>query len=191
MSSDLPTTTEAWRLLAGAGPPAWVLDHVSCVEALAVAMADRANEKGLTVDRHLVRVGAILHDFGRAQTQDPRHAHLGAEALRDLGLPDVLVHVVERHTGAGIDANDAAVIGVPAKDYTPQTLEERIVAHADNLWSGSRRLALADIEAKYRARGLGQAWEKIARMHASLCDELDVDLERLVPADPSRAAAGV
>ena len=177
----------AWqRLLAGSGPgtlPSWVAAHCRCVEALAVAMCDAAARQGLLVDREVVQQGCLLHDLGRSVTQDIHHAHIGADLLRQEGWDERVVLAVERHTGAGIDAQEAAVLGLPMRDYTPRTLEERIVCHADNLYSGSRRLSLEGLRGKYLAKGLPAAWAKIEGLHAALCAELGVDLEALPPAE--------
>lgn len=173
---------KAWERLVAAAPPKWVLGHCRCVEALADAMCDCAEEAGLSVDRDLVSQGALLHDIGRSVTQDVRHATAGAEMLRKDGWDTAVVLVVERHTGAGIDAAEAKALGLPVRDYTPRSLEEKIVAHADNLHSGETRLTLAELEAKYRAKRLPQAWLKIQALHDELEDLLAVDLEDLEPA---------
>lgn len=173
---------EAWDRLVKAGPPDWVLRHARAVEGLADAMAGQALEQGVDVDRGLVCAGALLHDVGRAVTQDVRHASIGAAMLRDEQWPPPLVHVVERHTGGGITAEEAEALGLPVQDYTPVTWEERLVAAADNLFSGDRRLWLADVQVKYEARGLHQAWARIESLHTDLCRRLDSDLERLAPA---------
>ena len=172
---------KAWDRLVAAAPPKWVLGHCRCVEALADAMCDCAEEAGLQVDRDLVRQGALLHDVGRSVTQDVRHATAGAELLRKDGWAEPVVLVVERHTGAGIDAQEAAALGLPVRDYTPRTLEQRIVAHADNLYSGDRRLTLEAVRAKYEAKALAHAWTKIEALHRSLSAQLGVDLERVAP----------
>lgn len=177
---------KAWDRLVAAAPPKWVLGHCRCVEALADAMCDCAEDAGLAVDRDVVRQGALLHDVGRSVTQDVRHASVGAEMLRTDGVgawDEPVVLVVERHTGAGIDAAEAQALGLPVRDYTPRSLEEKIVAHADNLHSGETRLSLAALEAKYRAKRLPQAWRKIQALHDELEDLLMVDLEDLEPAD--------
>jgi tRNA (cytidine56-2'-O)-methyltransferase len=128
--------------------------------------------------------GALMHDIGRSITQDVRHASLGADLLRADGKDawdGRVVLCVERHTGAGIDAQDAANLGLPVKDYTPRTLEEKIVAHADNLYSGDKRLTLEQVEAKYRAKALPEAQAKIHRLHEELQEALGVDLDTLRP----------
>lgn len=172
---------EAWQRLRAAQPPTWVLDHCRCVAGLAAAMCDCAAKHGLAVDRERVIAGALLHDVGRSITQDVRHAVVGAELLRKDGWDEAVVLMVERHTGAGIDAEDAKALGLPVKDYTPRSLEEKIVAHADNLYSGEKRLTLADVEAKYEAKGLPKAWRKIEALHRELQRTLDVGLESLEP----------
>lgn len=180
---------KAWRRLEAAKPPAWVLGHCRCVEALAAAMCDCAERQGLAVDRQVVQQGALLHDIGRSVTQDVRHASVGADLLRQDGAsagasawdPRVVL-CVERHTGAGIDATEAKALGLPVRDYTPKALEEKIVAHADNLYSGDKRITLDDLEAKYTAKKLPKAWSKIRDLHEELEDLLEVDLEALEPA---------
>lgn len=176
---------KAWDRLVAAKPPAWVLGHCRCVEALAMAMCDCAEEAGLDVDRAVVQQGALLHDLGRSLTQDVRHASVGADLLRKDGpgaWEEAVILAVERHTGAGIDAAEAKALGIPVKDYTPRSPEEKIVAHADNLYSADKRLTLADLEAKYRAKKLPKAWKKIEALHDELEDLLMIDIEELEPA---------
>lgn len=148
-----------------------------------MALCDCAERQGLRVDRDVVQQGALLHDIGRSLTQDVRHASLGADLLRRDGWPDPVVRAVERHTGAGIDAKEAATLGLPVKDYTPVSLEEKIVAHADNLYSGDKRLTLAAVREKYAAKALPRAWAKIEALHADLTQTLGVDLERVAPVE--------
>jgi uncharacterized protein (TIGR00295 family) len=162
-------------------------------------MCTCAERAGLDVDRDVAIAGALLHDVGRSVTQDIRHASVGADLLRADGpgaWPTALVLAVERHTGAGIDAGEAAALGLPVRDYTPRSLEERIVAHADNLYSADRRLTLVALEDKYRAKRLPEAWRKIRALHEALERELEADLEALrpepldLPPPPEPAAPG-
>lgn len=173
----------AWARLQEARPPAWVLGHCRCVAALADAMCACAARVGVQVDRGVVLQGALLHDVGRTVTQDVRHAGVGADLLRQDPEPwdERVVLCVERHTGAGIDATEAAALGLPVKDYTPRTLEEKIVAHADNLYSGDKRLTLEGVLAKYDAKGLPAAARKIEELHLELERVLGVGLDALTP----------
>jgi len=92
--------------------------------------------KGYDIDIRLVEAGALLHDIGRSQSHEVDHAVKGAEIARELGLPEKLIHVIERHIGAGIPEEEAKEIGLPDGKYIPFTLEEKIVAYADKLISG-------------------------------------------------------
>lgn len=176
---------KAWRRLATAKPPPWVPGHCRCVEALACAMCEAAEEQGFDVNREVVQQAALLHDIGRSVTQDVRHAGVGADLLRKDGhgvWDQRVILCVERHTGAGIDAAEAARLGLPVRDYTPKTLEEKIVAHADNLYSGDKRMGLADVVAKYETKRLKAAGQKIRRLHEELEDLLGTGLGELEPA---------
>ncbi len=90
----------------------------------------------------LVEMGGLLHDIGRSKTHDVDHAVVGAEILREMGIPEELVLVVERHIGAGIPADEAVELGLPEKHFMPETLEEKIVAYADKLISGRREVSI-------------------------------------------------
>ena len=146
-----------------------------------MALCDRADLAGVWVDRDAVQQGALLHDIGRSVTQAVDHGYLGAEILRQERWPEHIILAVERHVGAGIDAAEAAALGLPVKDYIPLTLEEKIVAHADNLYSGEKRLTFEELRAKYEAKNLPQAWARIEALHRELCALLNCDLDK-VPA---------
>lgn len=174
MSSRAFSAPEAWDILRAERPPAWVLGHVQAVHDLAVAMASRTK-----ADVELVAAGAILHDLGRAQTQDTRHTVLGLQRARELQLPEAICRIIARHTGAGIDAPTAKALGWPAGHYTPETLEEKIVAHADNLHSGATRLTLAQVQQKYAAKKLPDAARNIAKLHKELSQLLGIDVDEI------------
>ena len=47
-----------------------------------------------------------------------------------------MVEIVKRHVGAGIADEEAAELGLPAGDYIPSTLEEKVVCFSDKMVSG-------------------------------------------------------
>lgn len=169
--------SDAWALFHEAGCPGWVADHVRLVHGVAVAMAERLTERGVPIDVPLVAVAAILHDVGRAQTQDPTHAHKGANWLRGKGVDGEVVAAVERHTGAGLLPEEAASLGLPPGEYVPVTLEQKVVAHADNLCSGPTRVGMAFLKRKYHAQGLAEAFARIEALHDELAELLGMDPE--------------
>ncbi len=92
----------------------------------------------------------LLHDIGRTKTHTIKHAVVGAEILRNLNFPDEIVNITIKHIGAGIPPKEAEILGLPPGDYMPHTLEEKIVAHADNLVNGTIEV---DIRLCYRKMG--------------------------------------
>ena len=106
-------------------------------------------EQGL-VDPVFVEEAAMLHDIGVVLCDAPKihcvgthayieHGYLGAEILRKEGL---LKHadVAERHTGTGITMEQIMreQLPIPLQDYTPRTLEERLICYADKFYSKTR-----------------------------------------------------
>lgn len=95
-------------------------------------IADRIKANGHDIDPDFVEIGAILHDVGRSKSHGISHGIKGSEILRNSEFSE-FARICEVHLGAGIDKEEAASIGLPEKDYIPKTLEEKVIAHADNL----------------------------------------------------------
>ena len=130
--------------------------------------------RGHNVDIRLVESGALLHDIGRSRSHGLDHAAKGAEMAREMGLPEKLVHVIERHVGAGIPDDEARALGLPEGHYVPETLEEKIVAYADKLIAGRCEV---DIEVTIRdfAERLGEDHPSIQRLR-----DLDAEMKALL-----------
>lgn len=129
---------KALRALHEAGCSEEVVRHCLTVERAALSIAEKILANGHKIDLKLVSIGALLHDIGRARTHDIRHGVEGGKILRKMGLRD-FGRFAERHIGAGIPANEAKELGLPARDFIPKTLEEKVVTYADKLVMGSRR----------------------------------------------------
>ncbi len=141
-----PSESEVLQLLRGQGVPEEVISHTLKVETKAREISLRIQRTGVGLDPELVRLGALVHDIGRSQSHSLDHGLIGAEILRTsescrrmFGEADreALAKMCERHIGGGIPASFAARVGLPERDFIPRSLEEKIVAHADNLvWNG-------------------------------------------------------
>jgi uncharacterized protein/tRNA (cytidine56-2'-O)-methyltransferase len=151
-----------------------VIVHCCTVKTVAAAIAERTD-----ADIELVVAGALLHDIGRARDQTMMHANTGADMAEGLGLPEELVRIIRKHTGAGIDDTDAADLGMPEGDYIPRTLEEKIVAHADNMVSDNRIVSHKYSEEKLRKKGSHRGADRIAALHGELSELYGTDLDRV------------
>ena len=126
-------------LLAGAGCGERVIAHARAVTDLALTFSHSD-----VVNRELVLAGAMLHDIGRGSTHGIAHAQRGAEIARSYGLDPRIVSIIERHIGAGLTADECSLAGLAPRDCVPATIEEKIVADADNLVHGSRVASIED-----------------------------------------------
>jgi len=164
-------------LLQDAGCSVAVIEHAEKVQCLALAIVDCLQNQDNTVNRFEVSMGALLHDIGRSRTHDINHITEGVTIGKHLNLPEPIINIIEHHAGAGIDEAEAAQLGLSPKDYTPQTLEEEIVAHADNLTGSEYRTCCQSVE-KIRCQAGTQAAEKVTKLHeklSMLCGQ-DIDL---------------
>lgn len=126
--------------------PENVIDHCKAVYEKAMKIAANFDN----VDEDLIRKGALLHDIGRSKTHGITHAIEGVKIAEKYGYDKDVLNIIERHIGAGITEEEAEKLGLPKKSYVPQTLEEKIVAHADNLVSGSREVDIDFVIEKWK-----------------------------------------
>ena len=121
-----------------------VRKHCMKVAEVALKIANSI-ESDVGIDKNAVLIGALLHDIGRAVTNDPfLHFIKSAEILRKEGFDDKIVKIAERHFSAGLSKEDAKKLGLPIKNYMPESLEEKIVSFADNLVFGDKERKFVD-----------------------------------------------
>lgn len=108
-----------------------IAKHCKATSKKAVEIAEKINSNGHKVNVELVRVGALLHDIGRARTHNVEHNYEGGKILREMGFEE-LARAVERHGANVFD------------DIHPSemTLEEKIVYIADKLTEEDRYVNL-------------------------------------------------
>jgi len=138
----LTTRNQAIRLLEESGCAPNVIEHCKEVASLAVEIAEKAKAAGNNVNSELVEVGALLHDVGRCRTHGIAHAVEGFKLAKTKGVEPEIAEIIKRHIGAGISKEEAKELGLPEDDYFPRSLEEKIVAHADNLVKGTKRITI-------------------------------------------------
>ena len=161
----------AVRILHDCGCAQNVIEHCLAVSAFSVRTAEKLSGSGVDVDIELVRIGSVLHDIGRSRTHAIDHAVVGAKMAEELGLDANIVQIIKCHIGGGISRTEAKELGLPNDNYIPVTIEEKIVAHCDNLMRGTELISLDECISRMRARNMSK--ESIDRVKA-LADEVGV-----------------
>jgi uncharacterized protein (TIGR00295 family) len=169
--SAIPNPDQCLRLLQKAGCSDEVINHSKAVRDVAVRIAKKAH-----ANIELVEAGALLHDIGRSKTHGILHGVEGAKIAQQFGLPESIVNIIERHLGAGIPHDEAPALGLPAKDYVPLTLEEKIVAHADNLIDNDRIHPIQKEVEKALQKGHVKHAKRLMALHQELSALCGMDL---------------
>ena len=166
----MTTRDEAIRLLEETGCAPNVIEHCKEVSFLAVEIAKKAKAAGYQVNTELVEVGALLHDLGRCRTHGIFHAVEGFKLAKTRGIEQEIYEIIKRHTGAGVSKEEAKELGLPEDDYFPRSLEERIVAHADNLVKGTERIT---IEKRIELMRKREVSERVIQRVKKLAEEVE------------------
>ena len=163
MNEKIPSPKEAIEILNQIGCSKKVIAHCKAVSSLSVNFAKEFKKKGFKVNIKLVESGALLHDIGRSKTHDINHAIIGSQIAMSLNLPKSIVAIIECHIGGGIASDEAKKLGLPVKDYFPETLEEKIVAYADKLIEGAKVVSIQNTIKNLR-KNLGSSHPAIGRI---------------------------
>lgn len=151
------------EILKKENTPQNVIEHSIAVCKKAFKIAENFPD----ANKELIRKGALLHDIGRSRTHGIQHAVEGRKIAREYGYSEDVLNIIERHIGAGITEEEASKLGLFKKSYVPETLEEKIVAHADNLISGTKEVDVDYVIKKWQSR----------------IDEPDDNIKRLIELD--------
>lgn len=153
----------ALELLKESGCERKVIEHCKTVSRQAVKIARRIKKTGRNVDVDFIEIAGLLHDIGRSVTHGICHGIEGGRILKD---HPKYARVCRRHIGAGIDRTEARKLGLPAGIYTPKTLEEKIIAHADNTIEDNKTVPIEKTIKAYEEK-LGKkhpATKRLARL---------------------------
>ena len=172
MSRKVPDESSCITILKEKGCKQRVILHCCTVCAVAEEMLS-----GIGADRELVVAGSLLHDIGRSVDNGIMHALIGSEIIDGMGLSKDLVDIVRKHTGAGLDDIDVKEMGLPPGDYMPSTIEEKIVAHADNLVSDNRVVGHSHSVERLKSKGAFRGAERMEALHWELSKLYGMDLD--------------
>src|SRR5512136_3102473 len=117
---------ESIGLLAEYGKRAAWVKHCFAV-ADSASRLSHVIESRYAIDRKYLWSAALLHDIGRCVTHDPiMHGVEGYNLLMKLGHSRE-ASVCISHILFGLEASEAVQFGLPAHDFIPRTIEERLV----------------------------------------------------------------
>ena len=116
--------------LVNAGCPNEAVQHSLEVARKALEIASRVKIPG---DKHLLARGAIFHDLGQAKSYGMEHGEIGAKMAEELGLEEAIRQIILKHIRGGLTEAEARELGLPVRDYTLRTPEEKIVIYADRM----------------------------------------------------------
>lgn len=114
--------------LKNAGCPEDAIAHSLEVARKTLEIASRVK---IPLDKQLLARGALFHDLGKAKSYGLEHGEIGAQMAEELGLGEEVRQIILKHVRAGLTETEAKEFGLPVRDYTLRTPEEKIVTYAD------------------------------------------------------------
>ncbi len=133
---NLPTWEQAIEILQKVGLPDHIIDHVEQVARQATHFTRKIRK--IRVNEQIVQIGALFHDIGRSRVHGFLHGVEGGKILREMGLPEELSRIAERHILGGFSKEEAIELKLPPQQCLPETIEEKIVSLADKMVNGSQ-----------------------------------------------------
>ncbi len=170
----IPTSDEARKILHKYGATEHIIKHSEAVARLALKISELAG-----ANSDIVLAGALLHDIGRTVTHSVSHGIKGAEILVRERIHPAVVNIAKHHVGAGISKEESISLGLGDRSLFPVTLEEKIVAHSDNLIDGFTKVPLSSVIDKFIKKGLKKSAERVKRLHFELSDICGKDIDTL------------
>jgi len=116
--------------------PYKLVEHMQHVANMAISLCAMIGRKGHFVNCAEVFLGAALHDIGYIRVKGVQHGIVGAEMAIELGYSENIAKIIKRHIVGGLSKEliSSSNLDLPHKDFLPRTIEEKIVACADQLF---------------------------------------------------------
>ena len=146
---NIPTYKECIQILFSHSVPYPVISHLILTTQTAIRITKTLKTKNFFINCDFIIAGGMLHDLGRCRSHKINHGIIGGKILREMAFPIELICVVEKHIFAGIAAHETKDLNLPLKDYIPSTIEEKIVAYADNISKQIPNLTIKQVLSRY------------------------------------------
>lgn len=125
-----------------------VWTHSLIVQDIARQLVKNLEKRKIKINKKQVEIGCLVHDigcyrcyefYGRNDGPYIQHGVKGYEILKSEGFSEEIARMAMIHLGVGLVKENVVASKLPLehKDYIPITLEEELVAYADNFHSKS------------------------------------------------------
>ena len=149
-----------------------VLQHSKAVQLAALSIASAIKKRRHKIDLDLIKTASLLHDIGRFTCPQRtkfslQHGIEGAKILRKEKLPRH-ARIAETHLGAGITKIEIIKqkLPLPKKDFLPKTIEQKVIAYADNLIFKDRLGTVSEIVERFEREKLPlSAKTRLIKLH--------------------------
>lgn len=144
-----------------------VWTHSLIVRDIAMQLGNKLIEKNIKIDLKLVEIGILIHDIGcydcdcykfikKKVKPYVQHGIIGTKILKNEGFNEEIYRIASLHLGVGITKENIIQnnLSLEIKDFLPITLEEELVAYADNFHSKNGPKFMSFEEAKEKLNGL-------------------------------------
>lgn len=169
-----PDEKDCMDILINRGADGRLIGHSIAVNTVATAISEH-----IECDKRVVIAGSLLHDVGRTATNGIMHAVESYRICQEEHVSMKICNAVLKHTGAGITVEEAKGLGLPSLGFMPQTIEEKIVACADNLIKGSERIDIMSQIDRYRNKNLDVAAQRIEDLYKFISSEAKFDVNEI------------
>jgi len=182
------TRKESMRLLAEYGMGAGWNKHCFAVAEAAARVGD-VMAKNRPIDYSFLWSAALLHDIGRYVTHDPLLHGVEGYKLLSMLKYEKEAYVCASHILFGLNAAEALQLGLPARDFVPRTIEEKLVPLVDFLIEYDQPTTLDRRFSSLRERNEGNSFflngldraKKSARLFMTqIEEEIGESVERIV-----------
>ncbi len=172
------TREEALKLIQEKVKTKNLVKHMIAVEACMRKLAERLGE-----DPEMWGLAGLLHDIDYEVTKDKpeEHAKVGAEWLREMGLPEEIVNAVRRHAGRDEKPVEPMDIALYAADPLTGLIVASALMHPSRSLKGmDRDFVLRRFKEKRFAAGANREQIKeCERLGLSLEEFIDICLEAM------------
>jgi hypothetical protein len=166
----LKDRNEALRLLSELGATTRLMHHAQVVSETADLISRQLQALGASCDACMIEIGAVLHDSGKIQ--HPQELSEPGSLHQQAGQALLLSH--------GVQPEFAKFSVTHASWNLPNvSLEERVVALADNLWRGKRE---SDLELSV----IDEVALKLGSLRCDVSEPLDSAFESIAASGAER-----